>query len=130
MNMDNKKGSDTTFGSFIREKRLQKGKNLRTLAKEIGIAPAYMCDIENDHRYPPEIDKLEKIAVLLSFTEEEKNEMFDFAGNARKYTVSPDLSQYVMENQNVRVALRLARDNDMGEEEWKKVIKILEEEKK
>lgn len=128
--MDNQKRMEVTFGSFIREKRLQKGKNLRTLAKEIGIAPAYMCDIENDHRYPPEIDKLEKIASLLSLSEEEKNEMFDLAGNVKKYSVSPDLSQYVMENQNVRIALRLARDNDMGEEEWKKIIKILEEEKK
>ncbi len=120
----------TTFGSFVREKRLQIGKNLRSLAKEIGIAPAYMCDIENDHRYPPEIEKLEKIATSLALTVDEKNKMFDLAGNTKKNAVSPDLSQYIMGNKKVRVALRLARDNDIGEEEWEKVIKILEKSRK
>ena len=51
-----------TFGSYVREKRLAAKVNLRKLAEILGIAPAYMSDIENDHRYPPEKEKIYQIA--------------------------------------------------------------------
>ena len=31
-----------TFGDFVRERRMNAGVNLRALAKELDIAPAYM----------------------------------------------------------------------------------------
>lgn len=117
-----------TFGSYVREKRLNKGINLRALAKILDIAPAYMCDIENDNRYPPEKEKIEKIAMALSLTKEETDFLFDLAGKTKKNSVSPDLPEYIMNNDNLRIALRLARDNRLGEEEWEKVIRILESE--
>ena len=39
------------------------------------------------------------------------------AGEARD-TVAPDLTDYIMEGEAVRVALRTARDADLSEEEW------------
>ncbi|MBR2398276.1 MAG: helix-turn-helix transcriptional regulator, partial [Clostridia bacterium] len=107
-----------TFGSYVREKRLAKGINLRTMARTLEIAPAYMCDIENDHRYPPEKEKIDKLALTLSLTPDETNFLFDLAGRTKKNSVSPDLSDYIMEHNYARVALRLARDNSLGEEEW------------
>ena len=118
-----------TFGSYIREKRLAAKVNLRKLAGILEIAPAYMSDIENDHRYPPEKEKIYKIAEALNLTQEETNELFDLAAGNKKNSVSPDIADYIMDQDKSRVALRLARDLGAGEKEWEKIIRMLEESK-
>lgn len=115
-----------TFGAFVREKRLAAGINLRKLAGLLDIAPAYMSDIENDHRYPPEKEKIYKIAEILQLSKEETNLMFDLAGKTKKNSVSPDIADYIMGQDKTRVALRLARDNGAGEKEWERIIRFLE----
>lgn len=119
-----------SFGDFVREKRLAKGINLRALAKEIDIVPAYMSDIEKNHRYPPAKEKIFKIAEVLQLSEDEKNQMFDLAGEAKEGTIAPDISDYVTNQSAARVALRKARDLNLGDKEWMKVIELLEKEKK
>ena len=111
-----------TFGEYVKEKRLAKGVTLRRLAAEIGIAPAYMSDIEKGHRYPPDINKLWGIAETLQLTVAEMDVMFDLAGKAKENTVSPDLPEYIMGNSQVRVALRMARDSGMGNDFWQELI--------
>lgn len=118
---------DERFGKFVREKREEKRINLRKLAEILDIAPAYMSDIEKTRRYPPNKEKIEKIANALELSKDETNYLFDMAANAKDNTVSPDLPDYIMENDIVRVALRRARDIDAGKEEWEKVIKVLDE---
>ncbi|WP_300078365.1 helix-turn-helix transcriptional regulator [uncultured Thomasclavelia sp.] len=118
---------DDRFGKFVREKREEKKINLRKLAEILEIAPAYMSDIEKSRRYPPDKEKIEKIAATLELTEEEKNYLFDLAALAKDNAVSPDLPEYIMEHELVRVALRRARDIDAGKEEWEKVIKIFDD---
>jgi|MucameStandDraft_1065616.scaffolds.fasta_scaffold75490_2 Predicted transcriptional regulator len=118
---------DDRFGKFVRQKREEKKINLRKLAEILEIAPAYMSDIEKSRRYPPDKEKIEKIATTLELTEEEKNYLFDLAALAKDNTVSPDLPEYIMEHELVRVALRRARDVDAGKEEWEKVIKIFDD---
>ena len=118
---------DDRFGKFVREKREEKKINLRKLAEILDIAPAYMSDIEKSRRYPPDKEKIEKIAATLELTEEEKNYLFDLAAIAKNNTVSPDLPEYIMEHELVRVALRRARDVNAGKEEWEKVIKIFDD---
>lgn len=118
---------DERFGKFVRERREAKQINLRKLAQILDIAPAYMSDIEKSRRYPPDREKIEIIANTLELTEEEKNYLFDVAALAKANTVSPDLPEYIMENELVRVALRRARDIDAGQEEWKKIIQVLDE---
>lgn len=49
------------------------------------------------------------------------------AALAKDNTVSPDLPEYIKENDLVRVVLRRARNVDAGNEEWEKVIKIFDE---
>lgn len=116
------------FGKYVEKKRKDKGITLRGLALELDIAPAYMSDMEKGRRYPPDKDKLREIARILILSEEEKNYMFDLAAMARENTVSPDLPEYIMEKDIVRVALRKARDKNVSDEEWEKVIKIFEKE--
>ena len=89
-----------------------------------------MSDIENDHRYPPEKEKIYMIAEALHLTQEETDYLFDLAAGNKKNSVSPDLADYIMAQYKSRVALRLARDSGAGEKEWEKIIRILEESKK
>lgn len=118
---------DERFGKFVRERREEKKINLRKLAEILDIAPAYMSDIEKSRRYPPDREKIEKIAKALELNQDETNYLFDMAAHAKDNTVSPDLPDYIMENDIVRVALRRARDIEAGKEEWEKLIKVLDE---
>ncbi len=115
---------EITFGKFIEVKRKALGKTLRGLASDLGIAPAYMSDIEKGRRYPPE-KKLNEIAKLLKLSDKEKNTMLDLAALERKNTVSYDLPTYIMEKELVRVALRRARDGELSDEGWKEVIELI-----
>jgi transcriptional regulator with XRE-family HTH domain len=117
------------FGKFIETKRKALNKTLRGLAADLDIAPAYMSDIEKGHRYPPDKDKLEKMAELLNLSEEEKNKMFDLAAGEKDNSVSPDLPEYIMGTEKARVALRMARDNGATDATWQKIIDMLEKEK-
>lgn len=116
------------FGKFIEKKRKEKSITLRGLASMLSIAPAYMSDIEKGHRYPPDKEKMEAIAEILELSEEEKDNMYDLAAGEKENTVSLDLSEYIMKNDKVRVALRMARDNNLGNETWQKLIDVLKEE--
>jgi len=116
------------FGKFIETKRKALNKTLRGFATDLAIAPAYMSDIEKGHRYPPDKDKLEKMAELLNLSEEEKNKMYDLAAGEKDNSVSPDLPEYIMGTEKARVALRMARDNGATDAIWQKVIDMLEQE--
>lgn len=48
--------------------------------------------------------------------------------NEKENTASLDLSAYIMKNAKVRMALRMARDNNLGDETWQQLIDILKEE--
>ena len=118
------------FGKFIEERRKSLGITLRGLAAMLDIAPAFMSDIEKGHRYPPAKEKLYQLAEALKLSAEDRDKMFDLAARERENTVSSDLSDYIMENDKVRVALRLARDSGAEDKEWQKVIEMLEKESK
>ena len=119
---------DTTFGEFIEKKRKEKDITLRGMAENLGIAPAYMSDIEKGRRYPPDMEKLLDIARILNMSEEERDLMFDLAGEG-KSTISPDLPENIMSSDIVRVALRKAK-NTATEEDWAKFLEILKEKEK
>ena len=109
------------FGEFIKEKRLAKGINLRKLAELTSFAPGYLSDIEQGKRNSPTPEKLAKIIEVLELTEEDITLMNDLAAHSRE-TVAPDISEYVMNNDSVRVALRKARELQLGDKEWMKII--------
>lgn len=115
------------FGKFIEARRKSLGITLRGLAAELGIAPAFMSDIEKGNRYPPNKEKLYMMASVLKLSEEDTNTMFDLAAGERENSVSPDLPEYIMSNDKIRAALRLARDSENSDAVWQKVIDMLEE---
>ena len=114
------------FGKYIEQKRKAKNMTLRGLAAELDIAPAYMSDIEKGHRYPPDKDKLEAMVKILGLSGEESDRMYDLAAHEKDNTVSPDLPEYIMGTEKARVALRIARDMEATDEDWQKIIDLLE----
>jgi transcriptional regulator with XRE-family HTH domain len=55
---------DKSLGEIIRELRDEKNYSLREFAKEIGIRPSQLSDIERGGQYPT-VERLQKIALLL-----------------------------------------------------------------
>lgn len=125
---------ENRFGKCIEAKRKEKGINLRKFAELIdNMAPAYLSDIEKGNRYPPDKDKISKMAEVLSLTPKETADLYDLAAfdrasveKEKNSAVSPDLPEYIMSSDKLRVALRMARDAGANDDDWKKVIEMLE----
>ena len=115
------------FGDFIKQKRIEKGFNLRKFAEMVEIAPAYMSDIENGKRNSPSKEIMEKFVSLLSLNNNEINTMNDLAAKDRD-SVAPDISNYITSNENIKVALRKAQSLNLGDQEWLKIIEAMDKE--
>lgn len=42
-------------GYYLKELRKKAGISLREVARQLGFSPAYICDIENNRRNPPQV---------------------------------------------------------------------------
>ncbi|MBR5900899.1 helix-turn-helix transcriptional regulator [bacterium] len=116
-----------TLGEFLKKKRIQSGFTLRKFAELLSISPAHMSDIENDHRNPSEAI-LNKMILLLKLDEIETYELYDLAAanKLKNNVVSLDLSKYIMGTENLRIALRKAKDKKINDKQWEEIIKIIE----
>jgi len=116
----------TGFGRFLREKRQSRHITLSELAENSGISTGYYSDIEYGRRNPPNRDILDRMIAALNLSNEDRIAIYDLAGNARS-EAPPDLPDYINENANVRVALRLAKDSGNAQV-WDRFIDFLEKE--
>ena len=62
---------NTSFGNFIRSKRLEKGYTLRKFCEVVEISPAFISRMERDEIDPPSEEKLRAMAQALSMDAEE-----------------------------------------------------------
>lgn len=112
------------FGEFIAEKRFEQAITVRAIAEMIGVSPGYYNDIEKSRRNPPDREILAKLIAALHLKEDDCIVFFDLAGKARS-EISPDLPDYIMENDVVRVALRIAKEK-ASPDDWQRFIDELE----
>ena len=123
------KCSDLPFGEYVRERREQVGKTLRGLAAELDISGAYLHDIENGKRRAPE-RLLEKMASLLEITEtSELHHFYDLAGVSQNGQ-HVDINSYMNSVPTARAALRTAKDANLTDEDWEKLIEIIKKKKR
>lgn len=116
------------FGTYIKNKRMQKGIALRELADRLKITPSYLSDIEKGRRYAPDQQKISEIANILEIVDEEElNIIYDLAGKS-KDTVAPDLPGFINANEKIRVLLRKAKKANPSPETLDKLIQMLDEE--
>ena len=113
----------TDFSRFLREKRQNRHITLSELAEKAGISTGYYSDIEYGRRNPPNRDILDKMITALHLSDEDRIRFYDLAGRARS-EAPPDLPDYINENEKVRVALRLAKNNGNAQV-WDRFIDIL-----
>ena len=116
------------FGEYVKKRREKIGKTMRSFAAEVEISPAYLCDIENGNRKPPE-KFLEKFAQALEITQtDELNIFYDLAGVSKNGQHS-DINSYIDSLPSARMALRSAKDNNFTDEDWLKLIEIIKKKK-
>lgn len=115
------------FGAYIAQKRVEKDVKLKPIAEKLGVSVTYLSDIIKGRRNPPDMDCLAALADVLNLDEEERDEMFDLAGRERNQ-VSPDLPEYIMGEDipTARVALRRARNSNLGDDFWQEVNQIID----
>lgn len=116
---------DQTFGSYLRNLRLERGLTLRGLAVELEISPVYMSNIETGRRPAPAQDKLDRLINVLKLNRNETAALLDLAAKSKQCRVSADLPGYIMDRDIVREALRLAKEVDATDEEWQEFINNL-----
>ena len=117
-----------SFGEYIKQRREQLGKTMRAFAAEVEISPAYLCDIENGNRKPPE-RFLESFTKALEITNaDELNQFYDLAG-VSKNGQHTDINSYIDALPSARMALRTAKDNNFTDEDWLELIKIIKQKK-
>lgn len=122
------------FGKYIDDKRRGRGINgedikLKDIAETMGMTASYLSDIIKGRRNPPEIHIIERIAVILKLSSDEKEELLDLAGRERD-SAAPDLPNYLMaaDIPHVRKALRRASEKNLGDDFWKKVVEDIDKE--
>lgn len=113
-----------TFGAFISTRRKEQKINLREAAKHLGIAYGYLSDIEQGRRPAPDGSFVERASQFLDLDKQEHDLLLDLAAKSRK-TVSADLPDYIMEHDIVRAALRVAKEVDATDEEWRVFMETL-----
>ena len=115
-----------TFGAFLARKHYERDIKYKELAKRTGISAQHLSDMIQGRRNPTaNSEKIEKIATVLELSESEKWELYDCIGNDRR-EVSPDLTEYVMQEATLRAVLRKAQRLELGDEFWQEVIEKME----
>lgn len=111
-----------TFGSFVRQKRMEQGLSLRGLAARLDLSPVYMSNIETGRKPAPARENLDKLTLELHLSKAEQELLLDLAARPETMRVSADLPEYIMERDIVRAALRTAKEVDATDEEWQEFI--------
>jgi transcriptional regulator with XRE-family HTH domain len=108
-----------TFGNTIRDLRINNTRySLREFARLLDVSASYMSDVENDRRTPPKEETIIRIAELL------KADVNELLAIARK--MPPEFYDTFTKDkvytQKVPEFLRRAKEHDVTEEEWNRLI--------
>jgi transcriptional regulator with XRE-family HTH domain len=119
------------FGEYIKHKRKSKGLTLTEVAEHIGMLKSQFSDIENKRKAPFGEEKLKLFAEFIGLSEEETALLYDLAGQYKR-EVPHDIAGIFMHEevgQYARTALRLSKECNVPEAEWKQLIRALEAKK-
>ena len=113
------------FGVYLKCRRNELSMTLKDFAKELNLSMAYVSDMENGNRYAP-LKYLNTIIDVLHIEKEEINYFYDLAGCTHSNWV--DINEYLATVPNARKAIRLARDNNISEQEFVSLVNHLDKE--
>jgi transcriptional regulator with XRE-family HTH domain len=104
---------DKAFGETLKGLRLKAEVGLRELARRINKSPGYISDVENDRVPPPSVGVIEDIAAALIV---DKNLLLSAASK-----VDPELSDYVVKQPQAADFLRMAKEQNFENGDWKRI---------
>jgi transcriptional regulator with XRE-family HTH domain len=104
---------DNAFGETLKNLRLKAEVGLRELARMINKSPGYISDVENDRVPPPSVGVIEDIAAALMV---DKNLLLSAASK-----VDPELSDYVVKQPQAADFLRMAKEQNFENGDWKRI---------
>ena len=117
---------DHTFGSYLREKRIERMLKMNALAGMIGISAVYESYLETGKRSAPSEKVLNAIVRALDLDPEEEEKLIRLAAETHHSTSLPyDLIEYINKNKCVAAALRVAKDHDIPDEMWSGFMKSI-----
>ena len=115
------------FGEFIKTNRNKHELTVRLMAEMIGVGAGYYSDIESGRRTPIDFGFLDRIAEVLHLSDEDREIFYDLAGRARS-AAPPDLTDYINESKEARIALRVAKEK-ASDDDWRRFVQELEQKK-
>jgi len=125
---------DMRFGDYIRKKRREDPRQLtmNDVSQQIGISLSFLSEIEHKRRRPFDAEKIELFAAFLGLSDEEKAWMYDLASRENREIPSDieDIMMYDEVGTMARFALRQTKLGNATEEDWKQLIRAIEERKK
>jgi transcriptional regulator with XRE-family HTH domain len=105
--------SEETLGEHLRQARLDKDLGLRELAKELGITPSYLSDIESDRRVPSE-DVLRVMSERLDLDFDELM--------ARAARFGEDAERYLKRHPAAAALFRKIADQRLSDDQLKQLL--------
>ena len=87
----------------------------------LNISSSYLSQIEHGKRICPDKDLLNRIIEVFDLNEKDKIRFFESYENASG-KLSPDIVEYVKENEIVKKALRMAKAYDATDSDWEMFI--------
>ncbi len=114
---------ERTFGRYIKRLRIARNIGQREMARILEVSPSYLNDIENNKRYPPKKEIIEKIATVL---EANLENLYDLAGKERN-KIPPDIPSIIKKYKEIPPLLRSIDKYDLSSLELKKIKKVIEE---
>jgi transcriptional regulator with XRE-family HTH domain len=106
-------GSPPSLGQRIRGARVAAGRSLRAAARELGLSPSYINDIEFDRRVPSE-SVLLQIADLLGL---DPDQLLGAAGR-----VGADAEAYLKDNPTAGVLFRRVSGAGLSEKQLRELL--------
>ena len=108
---------ELSLGETIRFFRKRKGLSLRELAKYSKVSPIYLSELENGKKINPSEKVLHRIVTGLELTQNDLTNLLD-RYSAETGRISPDITEYIMNNKLVQIALRTAKEKGATQQDW------------
>lgn len=115
-----------SFGKYVRMRRKQLGFSCRQFAKMMEMSAVYLSDIERGNRKAPFLkirngkDYMANFIKCLQISEEDIVSFYEMAAASRG--LSLDIQEYLKSNKYAQIAVRLAKEVDLSDEEWESFI--------
>jgi len=118
------------FGTFLRDRRIQKELSVRELAKRVNLSHSYLSGIENGKKLPPSNKVLVEIANALMLDTESRRLLFDIAAEVKElqhsdYALPADVTKYLYETKAAKSFIREADKQGCSNAFWEKILQQL-----